>query len=58
MFLFSHAIQAGSGANPVSYGMGTGGGGGGYSSGLKLPVREADHPISASVEVRNTCKWI
>jgi hypothetical protein len=51
-FSFLHVVQAGSGAHPASYPMGTGA----LSPGVKRSGREADHSTPTSAEVKKT--WV
>jgi hypothetical protein len=50
-FSLLHSGQAGSGAHPASYSVGTGGGA--ISPEVKRPGREADHSSPSSAEVKN-----
>jgi hypothetical protein len=49
-----HSVQAGSGAHPASFPMGTGGGAGVLSPLVKRPEREAGHSFLCSAEVKNS----
>jgi hypothetical protein len=52
-FSLHHRVQIGSGAQPVSYPMGTGA----LSLGLKRPGREADHSPTSSAEIKNAWSY-
>jgi hypothetical protein len=54
-FSHYHRIQTGSGANPVSYPIGTGGGA--LSLGVKRPEREADQSPPSSAEVKKVWSY-